>query len=262
MTIHSATMPAPLAKTAFRPILAAMMASMAAAALAQQPAASNLLGTAHAAQSVTNLGTIMPLGDSVTAGIHPGGYRDPLCTMLKNAGYTFKFVGSLTNNQTEALAAAGQDHHEGHSDTGGGTPMSGRVGIRWINGNLTAFLSNNAPDRILLEVGSNDMRGSSMRDQVELMSALVANIFAARPGVKLYVASVPQEVPGPVVRIIESFNKTVENIVAFHRSKGRYAVFVSMGALVPEKDMADYMHPNAKGSWKMAQAWYDALSKQ
>jgi hypothetical protein len=50
--------------------------------------------------------TIMPLGDSTTWGgapsppyvIVPGGYRTRLYTDLQNAGYSFTFVGTSTDN--------------------------------------------------------------------------------------------------------------------------------------------------------------------
>jgi hypothetical protein len=74
--------------------------------------------TSQAAQANMNLGNVMPLGDSITKGAPAGAYRDPLFALLKNGGYTFKFVGSLTENPTAALTAAGQDRHEGHSGMG------------------------------------------------------------------------------------------------------------------------------------------------
>src|SRR5690242_9750860 len=64
--------------------------------------------------------TIMPLGGSVTWGgapgfdIVPGGYRTRLYTDLQNAGYSFIFVGTSTDNPSPVLTAAGQTHHEGH----------------------------------------------------------------------------------------------------------------------------------------------------
>ena len=105
------------------------------------------------------------------------------------------------------------------------------------------------------------MRGTEPRAQIELMDKLVNDIFTLRPTVKLYVASVPPQAPGPVVRVIDAFNKTVEKIVAGNRAKGRQVVFVSMGAINPSRDLADYMNPGKSGCQKMAQAWYDAIVK-
>jgi hypothetical protein len=64
----------------------------------------------------TKLGTIKPLGDSITDGFNnPPGYRQDLFTDLTNGGYTFQFVGSATDRSTAVLDAAGDQHHEGHS---------------------------------------------------------------------------------------------------------------------------------------------------
>ena len=92
---------------------------------------------------------ILPLGDSITQGASqpasvPGGYRDPLRTLLTNAGYQIQFVGSASDNATAALTASGNATHEGHGgyttsnllvnlDANGGT--SGNNGGFWITGN-------------------------------------------------------------------------------------------------------------------------------
>src|SRR5712692_3908966 len=48
--------------------------------------------------------TIMPLGDSITYGFPvPGGYRNRLYSDLRNAGYSFSFVGTSTDNPSSLL---------------------------------------------------------------------------------------------------------------------------------------------------------------
>jgi hypothetical protein len=48
--------------------------------------------------------TIMPLGDSITYGVREyplnvlGGYRTRLYSDLRDAGYSFSFIGTLTEN--------------------------------------------------------------------------------------------------------------------------------------------------------------------
>src|SRR5207302_129361 len=60
--------------------------------------------------------TIMPLGASITSGSGgtPGGYRDRLYADLHDAGYSFAFVGSSTENPSPVLTQASQTRHEGH----------------------------------------------------------------------------------------------------------------------------------------------------
>ncbi len=42
--------------------------------------------------------TIMPMGDSITAGTEPGGYRTPLQKLLQREGIQFDFVGNQISN--------------------------------------------------------------------------------------------------------------------------------------------------------------------
>ena len=60
--------------------------------------------------------TIMPLGASITSGSGgtDGGYRDRLYTDLHDAGFSFTFVGTSTENPSRLLSQVGQTHHEGH----------------------------------------------------------------------------------------------------------------------------------------------------
>lgn len=61
------------------------------------------------------LGSIWPLGDSITYGAGAaGGYRDPLHGQLTSAGCTFTMVGSRTDNSTTLLNSTGQAQHDGY----------------------------------------------------------------------------------------------------------------------------------------------------
>ncbi|MEI6536798.1 MAG: GDSL-type esterase/lipase family protein, partial [Verrucomicrobiaceae bacterium] len=194
-----------------------------------------LLGTSWA-QQVINLGTIMPVGDSITKGAPAGAYRDPLFTLLKNGGCSFKFVGRLTENPTAALTADGQEHHEGHSG----------MGMNWIDEHLKEFFAANQPDRILLAIGANDIGGAAVPELKNRMDRLVTDIFALQPKVTLYLASVTPQT-GPAMEKIVEFNKLIPGIVADHKAKGRKVIFVSMETL-ELKDIGDNVHPNVSGS--------------
>ena len=196
-----------------------------------------------------DLGTIMPLGDSITKGAPAGAYRDPLFTLLKDAGYTFKFVGTLTENPTPALTAAGQDHHEGHS----GMTMA------WTSDHLKEIIAANSPDRILLVIGANDIGGATVPELKARMEKLITDIYTQCPDVKLYLASVTPQT-GPAMEKIRQFNKLIPPLVASHQAKRRPLIYVPMDAL-DIKDLGDNVHPNVAGSLKMAQAFYAALAK-
>jgi uncharacterized repeat protein (TIGR02543 family) len=58
----------------------------------------NLMLHAKWAAISTKTLRIMPMGDSITAGTVPGGYRLPLYNLLQGNGYTFDFVGNKTQS--------------------------------------------------------------------------------------------------------------------------------------------------------------------
>ena len=73
-----------------------------------------VVGTMLALASVAHAGapiTIMPLGDSITAGTVPGGYRKPMVEKLEHdTGLSVVTIGT----QTDASLDAPHQHHEGH----------------------------------------------------------------------------------------------------------------------------------------------------
>jgi len=201
-----------------------------------------------AVRAEKNLGAIMPLGDSITKGAPAGAYRDPLCTLLTGGGYTFRFVGTLTENPSAALAAAGQEYHEGHSG----------MGMDWIRGRLPECFASNRPDRILLAIGANDIGGATLPELQRRMELLVTDICTRLPKVQLYLATVTPQT-GPAMTKIRAFNELLPDLVVRQRAQGRAVVLVSMAAL-NLKDLEDNVHPNVAGSRKMAEAWYAALT--
>ena len=201
---------------------------------------------------------IMPMGDSITDGVPvAGGYRDLLYTLLNNRGDSFTFVGSLSNNDTAALIAAGQTHHEGHS----GYVITNGTGRAGLDENLATWIGPGAesPDKILLMIGSNDINlGYDMPNAPVRLSALIDHIYGYRPGVKLYVASIIPMVGHEAD--VQAFNAAIPGVVASHRALGQDVVYVPMyEALNISTDLADGLHPNALGYLHMAQAWDTAL---
>ena len=144
-----------------------------------------------------DLGRIMPLGDSITKGAPAGAYRDPLFTLLKESGCAFRFVGSLTENPTAALTAAGQDRHEGHSG----------MGMSWIDDHLKELLAANPPDRLLLAIGANDVGGATVPELRARMDKLVADVFALRDAARLNLGYT--ELRAPIDGVVG--NRSVQN---------------------------------------------------
>jgi len=208
--------------------------------------------------NAADLGTIMPMGDSITLGSNiAGGYRDPLLTLLTSQSDTFTFVGSLTDSATAALTAAGQAHHEGHS----GYVITNGTGRTGLDENLATWIGPGAvnPDKILLMIGSNDINlGYDMPNAPTRLDDLITHIFGYRPSVKLYVASIIPMVGHE--SDVQAFNAAIPGIVASHRALGKDIVYVPMyETLDINTDLADGLHPNALGYQHMADAWDTAL---
>jgi len=114
---------------------------------------------------------IMPMGDSITAGTIPGGYRLPLYNLLQGGGYTFDFVG----NKTQSGDTTPDTNHWGQggwqiSDTPATIDGRSYVSIQGENRSgiydemssaisTTYFSTNTSTSRniILLQIGINDV---------------------------------------------------------------------------------------------------------
>ena len=170
-----------------------------------------------------NFGNVMPLGDSITAGVGDGaggGYRDPLYTRLTNAGHTFQFVGTASGRPTGLLADNGQQNHEGHSGYVIEAGSSGRQGIR---DNIATYLGTTTPDLILLMIGTNDINlGYQLATAPDRLSDLLTDIDALAPNAHTIVANVvPVKLPrGFLVNRVAAYNAAVPGVVASHLGLG------------------------------------------
>jgi lysophospholipase L1-like esterase len=156
------------------------------------------------ARALTNLGNIMPVGDSITDGVGStgGGYRDPLYTDLTTAGYSFTFVGALSDDSTPLLTATGETHHEGYSgyviesQAPNFPTSSGQGGIMdVIGGDLANLPASQKPNTFLLMIGSNDMflnyDVAQAPNRLEsLIDMLLNPITGLDPGAQLILAEV------------------------------------------------------------------------
>lgn len=154
---------------------------------------------------------IMPLGDSITAGLcdgrsasnncmvpdtaepshdcidrantginpHATGYRPYLKQQLNTMGLWSRFVGSMGATDQPTVFA---DHmHEGH----GGWTISG------INSCIATWIRRSDPDIILLHIGGNDaLQGVPSEEMVNRLNSLVNNVYNAKPNARLIVAEI------------------------------------------------------------------------
>jgi lysophospholipase L1-like esterase len=198
---------------------------------------------------------IWPVGDEITSGTIPGGYREPLYQRLSAVGYSFQFVGSLSNNSTPVLDAAGQSHHDGYGNMA-------ILGVDWYYPYMLAEIPK--PDRVLLLVGTYDFTiFHNAQDQAEAigrLDTLVTHLVGALPGTRIYVANLlPRGDALEEGHIQALFNPFVPDVVERHAAAGESVSFVNLHSAVTLADLADGLHPNAEGYQKIADIWFSAL---
>jgi lysophospholipase L1-like esterase len=220
---------------------------------------------------------ILPLGDSITIGMHGtgadwrankslrGGYRARLEERLTAAGARFTTVGS--SDAIDPREQLGCRAHEGH----GGWCLTGGRGRCWadrhvaggdagIASHLEGWLAAHEPDVVLLHIGTNDLgSGRSVAQLAADHAAFVEELFRLRPGIALFVSRLHLAGrPDVNVDLAARLRATVEASAA----RGRRAVFVDTyaGAVEPlTGDDAGGKHPSLATYEVMGDRWADAL---
>ena len=188
---------------------------------------------------------IMPLGDSITAGVGSrsgSSYRAVLYTQLRDAGVDVDFVGSQR-------AGPGADpDHEGH---GGWT-------VQRVAEHIDGWLALYQPDVVLVHLGTNNVtRGETPRQIAGRLSVLVDRIRAARPQAYVLVSEiVASRVPSERV-VDRRYNARVLRLAG---QKGPLVCAVEQAPLTPG-DLRDTHHPNDSGYRKMADSFFLALTR-
>jgi len=220
---------------------------------------------------------IMCLGDSITVGYtdnpswanHPFkfGYRSGLYTLLDAAGYTIQFVGGSTEPWTGIsgdptgggtykpafdLRDLGQDHHRGY----------GGQAANFLNNNIVNWLASDAPDLILLKIGTNS------QDQTGLTN-LVNTITTSAPNAHLIIAEIMPK--WTYQQGIANYNSWIRStLVPNNRALGRnvsvvdqYAPFLTNPADLTSINQSlisnGINHPDNAGYNKMAQVWFAGI---
>lgn len=221
--------------------------------------------------SAVELGKIMPLGDSITAGYTgtggvPGGYRQQLFRNLTAAGCSFQFVGSQTTYASSVLTDAGQGNHEGHNGYTIQQIIDGVEKSSWLSVN---------PDIILLHIGANDILNPDAATAPDRLDALLGSIFAKKPDASIFVAKI---IGGSTVdnglqastydNGIVDYNAAIAQKVAARAQNGQRVSLVDMYSLMNidhQTDgqgrplFADTSHPSQIGYDLMGDAWANAI---
>ena len=229
--------------------------------------------------------SIMPLGDLITygdlsasaRGPIPGGYRTKLYTNLKNANYSFNYVGSQTGNASATLTAANQVNNEGHNgyridqitnnlDASDGT--GGNNGGFWLAGGGGTGRAAVTPDFILLHIGTNDiLQNFNTATMGTRLDGLINQLTTDRPNANVLVASIIPLVNSGQNTLVQSYDAQIQNvIVPKYQAMGRHVFFVdqyhnfvdSNGNVISSL-LPDGIHPNQTGYDLMGDTWASAV---
>ncbi|MEC4020318.1 SGNH/GDSL hydrolase family protein [Streptomyces sp. H27-D2] len=190
---------------------------------------------------------IMPLGDSITAGVNvPGGYRTSLWRRAAADHRKDDFVGSRFNGPI----ALGDHDHEGHP----GWRIDG------IDARAAVWTRAARPRTVLLHIGTNDMlRNHDVRRAPARLSTLIGRLTAAAPGADVFVSDLVPIGNRAAEARAKTFNAAVPGVVRKWVQRGRHVHFVAMHSALRRQDLPDGVHPSAGGYAKMAARWYAKL---
>ena len=191
---------------------------------------------------------IMPLGDSITYGLHSslGGYRLPLWNELAAAHLHVTFVGSR-NYGPAFLPDPANEGHPGWR-------------IDQISLHIVAWLEKYRPQIILLHIGTNDiLQNHAVNTAPQRLHGLLTLITSTLPAANVIVAQITPLGKPRLNDEIVTYNSTIPTMVSNMHAQGKHISYVDMYDAVPLSDIPDRIHPNDQGYALMAAVWYKAL---
>lgn len=200
---------------------------------------------------------VMPLGDSITAGVHfiggvrtceAGGYRAHLWRAVKDVRTPLVFVGSLCDGPPDVSR-----DHEGHP--GWRTAELLEHVARW--------LAEARPDIVLLMSGTNDIiRDNDATLATDRLSRLVAMLFEATPGIGLGIATIPplsySESRRYLQTAVEEYNEKVRDIAGEVAAKGARIMLADVHGVMKPAHLIG-THPSPDGYRRIAEVWKPVL---
>jgi len=196
---------------------------------------------------------IMPLGDSITAGVHftgstrtceAGGYRTFLWNAIKDDEPRVEFVGSQCDGPKGVSR-----RHEGHPG--------------WRTAELLEhveeWMDEARPHAVLLMSGTNDI----IRDQDALvarerLAGLVAALHRHTPGLRLGVATIPplvwSESRCHLEPLVVEYNEEVRCIARESALSGKVVALADVHGAMEEAHLIG-THPSPEGYRRIAEVW-------
>jgi len=210
--------------------------------------------------------TILPYGDSVTTfGSNPqSSYRYWLWKDLSDAGFNFTIIG--TRNGVENGSPANSWPQEAYSGHEGWTSSDAA-----LSSNLSP-VARKAPDIVLLDFGSNDIRaGIDLSTTETNLETIIQAVAAANANVTMLIAAPTGFVTDPSLPARERSQEksqqsklagAVSRVASAERKAGINVIKVNLfGGFNPTRDTVDGAHPNVQGEQKIAKRYFQALRK-
>jgi lysophospholipase L1-like esterase len=193
---------------------------------------------------------ILPLGDSITYGVgYSGGYRVELFREALAAGKSLTFVGSQRNGPETIDEVRFPRHHEGH----GGYRIDQLMPlVPWL-------ALDGTPHIVLLMAGTNDIgQDHDLATAPERLGELVDALTEVAPDALIVVAKTTPLKIG--VDQVLRYNDALEGVIEARAAQEKHVQLVDMFAGFPDSELADNVHPGARGYERMAGIWYTAIS--
>lgn len=193
---------------------------------------------------------VLCVGDSITeGGPRSGNWRFPLWEKLIAGGYFITYVGSRATE-----TRIGQIFHEGY----------GGKNAQFLAGQLEESFPSPAPDIVLLHVGhNNDSADAPVPAMLAATERIIARARAANPGVIVLLAQVIPSSKLPKYSYLPEFNAALPALARRLSTDASPIHLVDQwSGFDPVKDtLDDGVHPNASGSAKITERWFEALVK-
>lgn len=203
-----------------------------------------------ASPTMSNASTsIMPLGDSITNGVHNISYRTYLDNMLTEGNYDYSLVGSRYGLGS---------YHEGY---GGYSP-------RDLSEKMNTILEKNNPDIVLLHIGSNGLwNGSIDYDSatenwgwgVAAVKEILDSLYSANNNIKIFLAQI-LDTQKHCDRNSE-YNRQLKVMTDSYEHQEIFTLINFENILGNDPSMyVDAVHVSENGAKRMAEEWYAAVS--
>ena len=196
---------------------------------------------------------IMPLGDSITQGIHIDskniGYRRDLYKLLTYNNFEFDFVGSMSDGSFSDF----DKDHEGH----------GGWHANQIQDSVYNWLIKNPADIILLHIGTNDLnKEESPTIIIQEIDQILSEVDRYEDKSNLSVRVVLATVINHLLYIekTQELNNYIAELVKNRQRNNDLITLADMNKYLENTNYyLDNVHPNEIGYKKMAELWLEKI---